>query len=114
MEYFNEKTLHLRCENLKDLKDSLPEKFKSSSNRETSYYLNENAFTNLRVLILRDSSTIYLDNALSVYFKEMILYWDHWIFNKEIIDWYKPDIILEIRTERFLENMERTIKISEK
>jgi len=87
MEYFNEKTLHLRCENLKDLKDSLPEKFKSSSNRETSYYLNENAFTNLRVLILGDSSTNLIINALSIYFKEMILYWDHWIFNKEIIEY---------------------------
>lgn len=26
------------------------------------------------------------------------------VFNKELIEWHKPDIILEIRAERFLEN----------
>lgn len=104
--YTKYKDLYLNNKFLKDLKRSLPEKFKFNSDRETYYYLNENGFTDLKVLILRDSSTIYLDNVLSIYFKEIILYWDHWIMNKELIEWYKPDIILEIITERFLDNME--------
>jgi hypothetical protein len=78
--------------------------------RETEYYYNPDSFTDLRVLILRDSSLTYLKDSLSVYFKEMLLYWDHWIFNKELVEWYKPDLILEIRTERFLENMEIKFK----
>jgi len=90
---------------LNDLKESIPEKFKFNSERETFYNTNNNGFTDLKVLILRDSSTMYLDNVLSIYFKEIVLYWDHWIMNKEIIEWFKPDVILEIRTERFLENM---------
>ena len=36
----------------------------------------------------------------------MLIYWDHWSFNEEVVDWFKPDIILEIRTERFLEGIE--------
>ena len=60
----------------------------------------------LRVLILNDSSISFLKEVLSIYCKELLCYWDHWYFNKELIEWYKPDIILEIRTERFLEGME--------
>ena len=106
LKYINEETVILVNTYRKDLKDNLPEKFKFVGIRETEYYLNENAFINLKVLIFRDSSTNLFKEILSGYFKEMLLYWDHWQFNKELIDWYKPDIILEIRTERFLEGME--------
>lgn len=69
--------------------------------------------TNLKVLILRDSSVNYLKDVLSVYFNEILLYWDHWFFNRELVGGYKPDIILDIRTERFLEKMEERLgKIS--
>ena len=60
-------------------------------------------------MIFRDSSLHLLKNVLSIYFDETLLYWDHWFFNKELVEWYKPDIILEIRTERFLENMPKEI-----
>jgi len=106
LEYINEDTIYIFN---KDLKDNLPEKFKFFSIRETEYYLNENSLTTLKVLILRDSSTNLLKEVLLGYFKETLLYWDHWYFNKELIEWYKPDIILEIRTERFLEGMETQI-----
>jgi hypothetical protein len=39
---------------------------------------------------------------LSLYFKEIILYWDHWYFNIDLINYFKPDFVFEIRTERFL------------
>jgi len=104
--YLNEKSMVLNNKFLKDLKDSIPEKFKLFYKRETNYYLNEKGFTNFRVLILHDSSISFLKEVLSIYCKELLCYWDHWYFNKELIEWYKPDIILEIRTERFLECME--------
>ena len=106
VKYGNEETVTLFNKYREDLKDNLPEKFRFVGIRETEYYLNENAFVDLKALILRDSSTNLLKDVLSSYFKETLLYWDHWKFNKELIDWYKPDIILEIRTERFLEGME--------
>ena len=109
LKYCEEETIFYTNKYIKDIKDTLPEKFKFFSERESDYYLNENSFTNLRVLILRDSSANYLKIVLSTYFKEVLTYWDHWIFNKELIEWYKPDIVLEIRTERLLENMESEI-----
>jgi GT2 family glycosyltransferase/glycosyltransferase involved in cell wall biosynthesis len=108
--YIDEITIKLTKKYLVNKKETLPEEFKIVGVRETEYYYNPDAFTDLRVLILRDSSLTYLKDSLSVYFKEMLLYWDHWIFNKELVDWYKPDLILEIRTERFLENMEIKFK----
>lgn len=89
---------------LKDISEKLPENFKWYGIRETEYFENPNAYKDLKVLIFRDSSLNTLKNTLSIYFKELLLYWDHWFFTPELIDWYKPDIILEIRTERFLEN----------
>ena len=106
IKYLNEKSMVLNNKFLKDLKDSIPEKFKLFYKRETNYYLNEKGFKNFRVLILHDSSISFLKEVLSIYCKEILCYWDHWYFNKELIEWYKPDIILEIRTERFLEGIE--------
>lgn len=109
LKYCDETTMYLDHKYIKDIRDGLPEKFKFFDIRRTDYYLNENSFTNLKVLVLRDSSTNYIKGILSIYFKEVLLYWDHWIFNKELVEWYKPDIILEIRTERFLKDMESEI-----
>ena len=105
-DYLNEEIVIYKNENLVDLKENLPEDFKKVGIRETEYYTNPYSITDLKVLILRDSSTIQLKDVLSVYFREMILHWDHRLFNKELVKWYKPDIILEIRTERFLELMD--------
>jgi hypothetical protein len=108
-EYYPNEKLTFRNECLIDLSENLPEKFKLVKTRETKHYKNTQGLKNLKVLIFRDSSTSLLKETLSVYFKDILLYWDHWFFNKELIEWYKPDVILEIRTERFLENMEYEI-----
>lgn len=113
-EYLNEKSMVLRNRFIKDMKESLPEEFKFFSERETNYYINKKGFTNLRILVLHDSSTNLLKEVLSIYCKELLCYWDHWYFTKELIEWYKPDIILEIRTERFLEGMESQLRYIEK
>lgn len=104
-DYLNEKVITFRNNNLINLSKDLPEKFRLVRIRKTEHYKNPQSLTNLKVLIFRDSSLDFLKDILSTYFKEILLYWDHWFFNKELIEWYKPDIILEIRTERFLENM---------
>lgn len=101
--YQDEKPVLFRNKFLVDILNTLPVEFRWVGNRETEYHLNPKGYTNLRVLILRDSTTNYLKDIISSYFGEILLYWDHWVFNKELVEWYKPDVILEIRTERFLE-----------
>ena len=91
--------------NLENLKNDIPNKFLFCKNRETNYFRNPDSFSDLKVLIFHDSCTLFIKDYLSFYFKEMLLYWDHGSFNREIIEWYNPDLILEIRLERFLENL---------
>jgi hypothetical protein len=107
-EYLNEKQIFYTNKYTRDL-ENIPEKFKFNSKRQTYSCINSESFTDKRVLIFRDSSTEFLKNIMSIYPKEQLCYWDHWCFNKELIEWYKPDIILEIRTERLLDNMENEI-----
>lgn len=102
-------TLESKC--LENLKTHIPPEFKSMKKRETEYYKNKKSFTQQKVLIFRDSSLTFFKDVFSVYFKEMLLYWDYWYFNEDLIKWYKPDIVLEIRTERFLENMKKEIDV---
>jgi hypothetical protein len=111
LKYTGEKTLFFNSKDMINLDDNVPEKF--NGKRRAMHRLNENSFTDLKFLIFRDSSTNYLTNFLQLYCKEILCYWDYWSFNKELIEWYKPDIILEIRTERLLENMERELIVSE-
>lgn len=77
--------------------------FRKRDTRPTIYLKNPKSYTDKKVLIFRDSGATRVYPALSTYFKETLLYWDHWNFNKDLIEWYKPDIILEIRTERFID-----------
>jgi hypothetical protein len=105
IDYLQEETVSYIHNSIEDITNKLPDEFKKHKTRVTEYWNNEKSFSDQRVLILRDSSMHILRNTLATYFKETLLYWDHWVFNKELVDWYKPDIILEIRTERFLEHM---------
>jgi hypothetical protein len=108
-EYSNEKQIFYSNKYAKDM-DNLPEQFKFNSNRQTYYSPNEKSLTDQKILIFRDSSTEFLRNTMSMYPRELLCYWDHWCFNRALIEWYKPDIILEIRTERLLDNMENEIE----
>ena len=53
-------------------------------------------------MLLHDSTMTYMRDYLSFYFREMFLYWDHGLFNRELVEWFKPDLVLEIRIERFI------------
>ena len=81
----------------------VPERFSRSRSRLSEYLYNPNSFTDKKVLIFRDSATENLKYYLSLYFREIFLYWDHLNLNKKLIKWYQPDIIIEIRIEKFLE-----------
>lgn len=109
-DYLQEEVMIFKSKGLKYLNISLPEKFrKCHGRRDTEYWKNKNSHSNQRVLILRDSSMNLLKNVFATYFNETLLYWDQWDFNQELVEWYKPDIVIDIRTERFLENMNKFI-----
>ncbi|MGL6298365.1 MAG: hypothetical protein ACRC1M_04270 [Methanobacteriaceae archaeon] len=105
--YKNKKAKVFKNKHLKDISNELPKEFKFVGNRKTEHYKNFRGHKDAKVLILRDSSFDFLKDVLAMYFSDVLLYWDHWYFNKDLIKWYKPDIILDIRTERFLEGSSR-------
>jgi glycosyltransferase involved in cell wall biosynthesis len=108
-EYMHDRTIIYKNNNLKDLRDNLPEEFKFNGKRDTKYWENKNLDSGLKLMVLRDSSMNILYDLISVKYKEIMLCWDHWQFNQELVEWYNPDVIIEIRTERFLEHMEKFI-----
>jgi len=88
--------------NSKDLHDDIPE-FLSSNKRPTFFTINQDSFSDKRVLIFRDSSFWIFKPFFSHYFKEMCIFWDHGSLDERIINFYKPDVIIEARTERYID-----------
>lgn len=88
-----------------NLEHEIPSEYLYCKKRKSYYYKNKNSFSNKRVLIFHDSSILSVKWYLTFYFREIFFFWDHGNLNKEVINWYKPDIILEIRIERFIENL---------
>ena len=73
--------------------------------RQSKYFINENYIINKKILIFGDSTTsdqLLFDYFTSI-FKETLFYWSHFYINNDLIKEYNPDIILDIRTERFLQ-----------
>ncbi len=72
--------------------------------RPSKYFINENHIINKKILIFGDSTTSdqRLFNYFTSVFKETLFYWNHFYINNELIEEYNPDILLDIRTERFL------------
>lgn len=88
-----------------DADNDIPEEFDFDGVRKSEFFKNPNSFSDKRVLIFRDSSANLLKWFFSFYFKEVFFYWDHGNINPNVIKWYKPDIIIELRTERLLDNI---------
>lgn len=91
---------------LEFLNENIPKRFEKCKERNSEHFKNEKSFSNLKVLIFHDSTIEYLKWDFSFYFREMFLFWDHGHLNKDLIKWYNPDLILEIRIERFFENLQ--------
>ena len=103
--YDSSKYSSISHSSLSDESSNIPKKFKSSNGTRLSYhYKNLNSLSDVKVLIFHDSSIHSIKNFLIPYFKESFFYWDHLNLNKDLIKWYNPDMIIEIRIERFLEN----------
>lgn len=83
--------------------EDIPEEYRRVSKRKSEYYINPNSISDKKALILRDSSTNSLTKSFISYYREVFFYWDHWYFNKELVEWFNPDDVIEIRTERFIE-----------
>lgn len=83
----------------------IPDEFKFCGKRESFHIQNKDSFSDKRVLFFRDSSFISFIDYFSFYFREMFVYWDHGSLNEELINYYNPDIIIELRTERFIDNL---------
>lgn len=87
----------------------MPPEFARVGKRDSFYMRNRLSLTDMNCLILRSSTVIRFLDPLNVFFRSIFAYWDHWYFNTDLIEWYNPDIVIEIRPERFLENMKYEI-----
>lgn len=85
--------------------NEIPEEFDFDGVRKSEFFKNQNSFSDKRVLIFRDSSANLLKWFFSFFFKEVFFYWDHGNINPKVIEWFKPDMIIELRTERLLDNI---------
>ena len=85
--------------------EDYPEKFQFCKKRKSHYFKNEDSFTDLRVVILGDSSFDMHKYYLLLYFRELFFYWDHGSIDLDLIKWFKPDMIIELRVERFVDNI---------
>lgn len=85
--------------------NKISDEYKINNTRESLWFINEDAILPYKVLILRDSSVNLMLPFLQILFKDIFLYWDHFKeIDKNLVNFYKPDYVLEIRTERFLNN----------
>jgi hypothetical protein len=84
--------------------ETIPKEFRLFGVRPARYYRNENSVSDKKALIFHDSSTLKYINTISTYYRETFFYWDHWFFYNDLVKWFKPDDVLEIRTERFFGN----------
>ena len=102
--YASVKQRYIPKDSDKIVEKKLPREFEKMGSRESIYYLNKNSITDKKAIILRDSTTDKLIHVLSAYYREIIFYWDHYYFDKNLIEYFNPDDVIEIRTERFIAN----------
>lgn len=102
-----------RAKGLKLVKNA-PKPFQAFGFRKSVYYKNKNSVSDLRVLVFGDSTFKLFQPYLPFYFKELFFYWDHGSFNANLIRWYQPDLIIEVRMERFIDKLPSPSWINEK
>lgn len=102
--YHSIKKRYIPVDSSKVTEKEVPDEFNKMGSRETIYLYNKNSISDKTAIVLRDSTTDKLIHVISAYYREVIFYWDHYYFDKELIEWFKPDDVIEIRTERFIAN----------
>ena len=83
----------------------IKEEFKFCRKRPSFFFNNPESITKKTALIFRDSTFEFLMEYFSFYFRNMFVYWDHGSVDDKLIKYINPDIILEIRMERFIDNL---------
>ena len=82
----------------------IPFEFREFANLKSKYYKNKDSISPQRALIILDTTAENVIIPFVAYYNEVFFYFDEWYFNKDLIDWFKPNIIYEIRGERNLQN----------
>jgi len=79
-------------------------KYRFCFSRPSIYVYNKNAIINKTILIYGDSTTFNkIHELISFYFEKTFFYWNHFFVNADLIEAINPDVIIDIRTERFLD-----------
>lgn len=80
-------------------------KYRFCFSRPSIYVYNKNAIINKTILIYGDSTTSNkIHELISFYFEKTFFYWNHFFVNTDLIDAINPDVIIDIRTERLLDD----------
>jgi len=78
-------------------------KYRFCYSRPFKYVYNKNAIIKKSILIYGDSTTFNkIFELISFYFENTFFCWNHLFINNELISMLNPNIIIEIKTERFL------------
>lgn len=85
--------------NLKE--KNIPERFYEKYD-EMFYYYNKESYSDLRALIFHTTNIDMLKYLFPFYFKEVLICNDYGMLNRELIKWFNPNNILEIRNENFI------------
>ncbi|WP_157064725.1 hypothetical protein [Methanobrevibacter millerae] len=83
----------------------IPDKFKFYHKRESFHWYNPYSFSDKSVLIFRDSTFDLLKWYFSFYYRDIFLCWDHATVDENLIKFINPDVIIEARVERFIDNL---------
>ena len=98
----NVKILEINIKNFEFL--NLPIVYNNTYRRNNIYVRNNYSVNKLKIIFLCDS-TIFNNWRIYAYnFFETIFLWDHNFFPTDLINDIRPDYVIEIRTERFLNN----------
>ena len=81
----------------------IPDEFKEFNSVQSEYYMNIDSISDKHALIICDKSIYPLVNTLKTYFEEIFFYYDYGYLNKDLISYYNPDVVIEIKAEKTLE-----------
>jgi len=85
----------------------IPRYYKIFNNKYSIHYKNEDSISDKKALILiKSASVLSLASIFSTYFTEVFFYNDFNYYNPYLVQWFKPDVILEIKDEKELETMD--------
>ncbi len=102
--YASVKQRYVPMDSTKLIEKELPPEFNKMGSRESIYYKNNNSISDKKAIILRDSTTDKMIHVFAAYYHEIIFYWDHYYFDSDLIEYFGPDDVIELRTERFIAN----------